>query len=190
MKKSILSLLIGCSLAFAGCSLEGEDTQESQEAQASHAILSDPAEAEAFSEASEIGTEACQGSYDADVAAVRTFIHDTCGGITGCGSIDSFNHADVFIGGNYCDCYNALFANRASGAFSRVQIIYHEPGGCTSKHIHVEKKSLCGRIHYDLDEGGGQNCFDDEPSSKWDRWFGGGNCTTPQHNSRIGTCNS
>lgn len=187
MKKMIMLMTMGCALALAGCSFPDEDTDN----QASHAMLSDPEEAEAFSAAS-IGTDACQSSYHADVAAVRSFIQNNCNGITGCGSFDNFNHADVFIGGNYCDCYNKLWANRATGAFSRVQVIYHEPGGCTSKHIHVEKRDLCtGTMAYDLDEGGGLNCFDDEPSSKWDRWksTGGGPVCLVQNDSRIGSCN-
>jgi hypothetical protein len=196
MKRSILSLLMSCSLAFAGCSLEDDDTRESQEqqepqeSQESHAILADPAEAAAFSATSEIGIEACEPSYDADVAAVRNYIQNNCGGITTCGGIETFNHSDVFIGGNYCDCYTRLWNNRATGSFSKVQVIYHENSACpNTKHIHIEKKTngLCGRIHYDVDEGTDGDCKDNEPSSKWDRWFGGDPCRI-QHDSLIGTC--
>ena len=173
---------MGCSVALANCSSEDEEVQ------GAHEILADPVEAQAASAASEIAITSCLSSYDTDVTTVRSFIQNNCGGITRCGGIDNFNHADVFIGGNYCDCYSKLFANRASGAFSRVQVIYHEPGGCNDKHIHLQKRNLCGTMHYDLDEGGGTNCFDDEPTSKWDRWTGGGICPTLQHDSRIGAC--
>jgi hypothetical protein len=132
---------------------------------------------------------ACRTSYDADVAAVRTYIKNNCGGIVSCGSGDTETHSDVFLNsGKYCSCYSKLWAKRATGSFAKVQVIYHEPQACTgAKHIHIQKKALCGRWHYDIDESTDGNCTHEEPANLVDRYTGGSSCAL-LHDTRVGTC--
>lgn len=194
--KSILVMVMVSWSVWAGCTLEEPTAAESVPA-----LYEDPdlaAEAEALSSTDEYGTLGClaTSAYEADVATVRDYILRNCGGINHCGNTENANHSDVFLnaGNSYCSCYSLLFSNRAINAFSRVQVIYHEPQACLSNgvsnhHIHIEKKPLCGVIHYDVDETTDGNCTaSDAPLAQWDRYKGGGNCSL-LHNARVGTCN-
>jgi hypothetical protein len=200
--RSILSmtLLMMSWMSWTGCTLDEPTAAESvPEVPEVHDVLDDPALAgeDEVSAAADHGTLGCQASstYDADVETVRDYIRRNCGGIHHCGNTESSSHSDVFLnsGNSYCSCYSMLFSNRTIGAFSRVQVIYHEPQACLSNgvpnhHIHIEKKDLCGAIHYDVDETTDGNCkAGDAATSQWDRWKGGGDCSL-QHNSRVGTC--
>jgi hypothetical protein len=148
-------------------------------------------------EVGEVAQAACV-SYDPLIEQARSLIAQNCGVISACGGGDTYTHHDLFLSNQqYCACYDYMWNNRNSSPWNALQVIYHEPGpGCSSPHIHLEKKNTCGVLHFDLDEGKGggtgMDCWDDEPTADIDEHFcysgtrkstcddlgGGGGCST------------
>lgn len=142
---------------------------------------------DAEGEVGEAAQSVCQASYDPLIAQARSLIAQNCGQISACGGNDSYTHADVFLANShYCDCYDYMWQNRDVSPWSQLQVIYHEPGDCTTPHIHLEKKAAntCGIIHFNIDEGNdtlNRNCWDDETGADIDYAFCGAA-------TRKGTC--
>lgn len=134
-------------------------------------------------EVGKVHATACLSSYDTRIQDARNWITANCGSISACGSGDTSTHADLKLSNAaYCTCYSKMWNVRNSYPFDGLQVIYHEVSACSWNHIHLQVKNTCGILHFDLDEGTDNDCYDNESTSMMDEFF----CSA---GSRKGTCN-
>jgi hypothetical protein len=154
-------------------------------------------------------TSAVCTTYDSAITSARNWIAANCAGITGCGSADSYTHADLQISGGtsaMCSCYGKMWNARGSAPFNTLQVIYHPYAACSNwPHIHLQSgKNNCGTLHFDVDDSS-NNCYDDDTGTAIDEAFcgsgtikstcgpgggGGWNCANSSYNGvQYWTCN-
>jgi hypothetical protein len=170
---------IACVLtSLPGCGLDIDENDADERVEARGDVLAgaesalgiepEPAAGISAASADDYTTLGCIGYYVPPVRDARDYIANHCGGISGCGSIESSTHSDVFLTNRslYCSCYSDLWSRRNTYPFNQVQIIYHETSSCTLPHIHIKTASFQnGMIRFDVDEnadGAGQDCDDKE----------------------------